>query len=153
GQRHPALRGRIAIHGAHPCGSRLLHPAQRAQARQRGLAMANVSTTADLGTAGRAIRTGSISRSRKNALYWSYFFLVVFVIFFLTPPLYMLITSLKSSAEIGTATNPRWVFNPTLENFWALISSEQFQVFFRNSVIVSVCVVSITMVIAVMAAF
>jgi multiple sugar transport system permease protein len=115
--------------------------------------MASVSTTADLGSARRAIRTGSISRSQKKALYWSYFFLVVFVVFFLTPPLYMLITSLKSSGEIGTAANPWWVYQPTLENFWALISSEQFQIFFRNSVVVSICVVSVTMVIAVLAAF
>jgi multiple sugar transport system permease protein len=115
--------------------------------------MASVSTTAELGSARRAMRSGSISRSRKKALYWSYFFLVVFVVFFLTPPLYMLITSLKSSGEIGTAANPWWVYQPTLENFWALISSEQFQIFFRNSVVVSICVVSVTMVIAIMAAF
>src|SRR5580658_1045980 len=115
--------------------------------------MASVTTTADVAAASRAPRYGSISRSRKKALYWSYFFLVVFVIFFLTPPLYMVITSLKSSAEIGAATNPWWVFHPTLENYWALLSSEQFLIFFRNSVMVSVCVVSLTMVIAVMAAF
>ncbi len=29
-----------------------------------------------------------MTRSRKRALYWSYFFLAVFVVFFLTPPLY-----------------------------------------------------------------
>jgi len=114
--------------------------------------MASV-TTAGVAAPARATRYGSISRGRKRTLYWSYFFLVVFVIFFLTPPLYMLITGLKSSGEIGTAANPWWVYNPTLENFWALISSAQFQIFFRNSVIVSVCVVLITMVIAVMAAF
>jgi multiple sugar transport system permease protein len=115
--------------------------------------MASVTTTAGLGGARRAARHGSVSRSRKKTLYWSYFFLVLFVVFFLTPPLYMLLTSLKSSAEIGQATNPWWVYHPTLENFWALLSSEQFLIFFRNSVVVSLCVVSITMVIAVLAAF
>ena len=29
---------------------------------------------------------------RRRALYWSYFFLVLFAIFFLTPPIYMMIT-------------------------------------------------------------
>jgi multiple sugar transport system permease protein len=112
------------------------------------------TATAEIGAGARpAARTGSISRSRKTALYWSYFFLVLFVIFFLTPPLYMLCTSLKSSAEIGQATNPWWVSHPTLENFVALLGSEQFLIFFKNSIVVSVCVVSLSMVIAVMAAF
>ena len=59
-------------------------------------------------------RYGSMSRDRRWALRWSYFFLVLFAIFFLTPPIYMFITSLKTSAEISAATNPWWVFNPTL---------------------------------------
>ena len=57
---------------------------------------------------------GSMSKDRRWALRWSYFFLVLFAIFFLMPPIYMLITSLKTSAEISAATNPWWVFNPTL---------------------------------------
>ena len=55
-----------------------------------------------------------MSRDRTWALRWSYFFLTLFAIFSLVPPLYMLITSLKSSAEISAATNPWWVFHPTL---------------------------------------
>ncbi len=62
----------------------------------------------------RKVKYGSMSRDRAWALRWSYFFLVLFAIFSLTPPLYMLITSLKSSAEISAATNPWWVFHPTL---------------------------------------
>ena len=46
---------------------------------------------------------GSISRDRRWALRWSYFFLVLFAIFFLMPPIYMFITSLKTSAEISAA--------------------------------------------------
>jgi multiple sugar transport system permease protein len=57
------------------------------------------------GASGR-VSYGSISRGRRRTLYWSYFFLILFVVFFLTPPLYMFITSLKSSAEISAATNP-----------------------------------------------
>jgi multiple sugar transport system permease protein len=77
----------------------------------------------------------------------------VFVIFFLTPPLYMFITSLKSSAEISAATNPWWVYHPTLSNYIDLLSSNQYLIFFRNSALVSVCVVSLTMFISVLAAF
>src|SRR5215470_13922780 len=98
-------------------------------------------------------RYGSMSRDRRWALRWSYFFLVLFAIFFLTPPLYMLITSLKSSAEISAATNPWWVYHPTLENYAGLLTSNQFLRFFWNSAWVSIFVVTITMLISVPAAF
>jgi multiple sugar transport system permease protein len=98
-------------------------------------------------------RRSSISRDRAWALRWSYFFLILFAIVFLTPPVYMLITSLKTSAEISAATNPWWVYAPTLDNYAALLSSAQFLTFFRNSAVVSVLVVSITMLISVPAAF
>jgi multiple sugar transport system permease protein len=96
---------------------------------------------------------GSMSRDRQWALRWSYFFLVLFVIFFLTPPLYMLITSLKTSQEISAITNPWWVFNPTLDNYKELLGSGTFLTFFRNSAVVSISVVIITMLIAVPSAF
>jgi len=94
-----------------------------------------------------------MSRDRRWALRWSYFFLVVFAIFFLTPPIYMLITSLKTSGEISAATNPWWVYDPTLANYRELLGSSQYLIFFRNSAIVSLFVVAITMLIAVPAAF
>jgi multiple sugar transport system permease protein len=98
-------------------------------------------------------RSGSLSRERHWALIWSYFFLVMFAIFFLLPPVYMFITSLKTSAEISAATNPWWVHQPTLENYAALLSSPQYLTYFRNSALVSVIVVTITMFISVPAAF
>jgi multiple sugar transport system permease protein len=64
----------------------------------------------------RNVKYGSMSRDRTWALRWSYFFLGLFAIFSLTPPLYMLITSFKSSGEISAATNPWWIFHPTLSN-------------------------------------
>jgi multiple sugar transport system permease protein len=51
---------------------------------------------ATIGQTGPA-RPGSIQRSRRWALIWSYVFLVLFAVFFLMPPIYMFITSLKSS--------------------------------------------------------
>jgi multiple sugar transport system permease protein len=65
----------------------------------------------------------------------------------------MLITSLKTSAEISAATNPWWVFNPTLANYVELLTSRQFLTFFRNSAVVSILVVIITMLISIPAAF
>ncbi|MBR0839846.1 carbohydrate ABC transporter permease [Bradyrhizobium liaoningense] len=101
----------------------------------------------------RKVKYGSMSRDRAWALRWSYFFLVLFAIFFLTPPIYMLITSLKSSAEISAATNPWWVFHPTLSNYAELLTSNQFLRFFWNSSIISIVVVIVTMLISIPAAF
>src|SRR5262249_57138753 len=95
----------------------------------------------------RKVKYGSMSRDRAWALRWSYFFLTLFAIFSLVPPIYMLITSLKSSAEISAATNPWWVFHPTLSNYIELLSSNQFLRFFWNSAMVAVIVVAITMLI------
>ena len=105
------------------------------------------------GGASSRVRYGSISRGRRKTLYWSYFFLILFVIFFLMPPLYMFVTSLKSSAEISAASNPWWVYHPTLSNYVALLTDPIYLIFFRNSAVVSICVVSLTMVISVLAAF
>src|SRR5471032_601582 len=101
----------------------------------------------------RAVKYGSMSRDRTWALRWSYFFLTIFAIFSLVPPLYMVITSLKSSAEISAATNPWWIFHPTLSNYIELLTRNQFLRFFLNSAMVSIFVVTITMLISVPAAF
>src|SRR5215217_8388680 len=111
------------------------------------------SVTIDKAAPSRNVKYGSMSRDRTWALRWSYFFLTLFAIFSLLPPVYMLITSLKSSAEISAATNPWWVFNPTLDNYIGLLTSNQFLRFFWNSALVSVFVVTITMLISVPAAF
>ena len=111
------------------------------------------TVTVDKAAPTRKVKYGSMSRDRTWALRWSYFFLAIFAIFSLTPPIYMLITSLKSSAEISAATNPWWVFHPTLENYVGLLTSNQFLRFFWNSAMVSIFVVTITMLISVPAAF
>src|SRR5213592_1511840 len=112
-------------------------------------------TTVTIDKAGptRTVKLRSMTRDRLWALRWSYFFLTLFAAFSLLPPLYMLITSLKSSAEISAATNPWWVFHPTLSNYIELLTSNQFLRFFWNSAWVSIIVVSITMLISVPAAF
>src|ERR1700749_581127 len=93
----------------------------------------------------RKVKHGSISRDRTWALRWSYFFLGLFAIFSLVPPIYMLITSLKSSAEISAATDPWWVYHPTLSNYIELLTSNQFLRFFWNSAWVAIIFVTTTM--------
>ncbi|HTQ78250.1 MAG TPA: carbohydrate ABC transporter permease [Burkholderiales bacterium] len=112
-----------------------------------------MSAAAGTLTTSAPARRGSLQRSRRWALLWSYVFLVLFAIFFLMPPVYMLIMGLKTSGEIAAMTNPWWVFHPTLENFKALLTSEQYLTFFRNSAVISLAVVAITLLIAIPAAF
>jgi multiple sugar transport system permease protein len=99
-------------------------------------------------------RKTSLHRQRLWALWGSYTALSVFVVMFLVPPFYTLITSLKSSAEISAQTGSPWlVHHPTLENFWYLITYPNFQTYYLNSVIVTVLVVVVSMVISILAAF
>jgi len=117
--------------------------------------MASASTAAATAahTAARA-RGKSLESQRRWALYGSYAALLVFVFFFLIPPIYTLITSLKTSKEISSLQGSPWlVQNPTFENFWELITASNYQTFFLNSVKITIVVVAITMVISVLAAF
>ena len=98
-------------------------------------------------------KSRSMKDDRRRALIWSYVFLCLFVVFFLTPPMYMLITSLKTNAEISTATSPWWIFSPTLDNYIELLTSATYLGFFRNSAMVSALVVVLTMLISIPAAF
>ena len=97
--------------------------------------------------------SGTVVGDRRWAVRWAYVFLVLFVAFALCPPFYMLLTALKTSSEVSAATNPWWVFHPTLANFAELLASAQFRTFFANSVIVALLTVVITMLISVPAAF
>jgi multiple sugar transport system permease protein len=129
----------------------------------------------------------SIARSRRWALITSYFFLILFAIFFLVPPYYQLATATKTSEQISNQNTNPWLpalsagqagLNPgganagkadlstkqksswmpaalsgVLANLSQLWNDTDFPIYFRNSAIVTVCVVIITMVIAVPAAF
>jgi multiple sugar transport system permease protein len=99
-------------------------------------------------------KAGSLRSERRWALIWAYISLIISAIILLTPPVYMLITSLKTSAEIADQKGNPWIVrNPTLDNYWELITNSLFQGFFINSVVVTVVVVALTMVISILAAF
>src|SRR5262249_20869822 len=151
GHRLPPGPRRPLFHGPDPPRPPRFHLPQHHPPRGADdMTAASIATDA---APARRRRSGSMSRDRRWALRWSYFFLTLFAVFFLLPPVYMLITSLKSSAEISAATNPWWVYRPTLSNYAELLGSAQFLTFFRNSALVSVIVVTITMAISVPAAF
>ena len=115
--------------------------------------MASVTSTAE--STGFANFSGSLRRNRRWALILAYFFLGVFVVFFLFPPYYMLVTSLKTNAEIAElATNP-WIVEQglTFAHYTALFTETAFLTYFKNTAVVTVCVVAITMVVSVLAAY
>jgi multiple sugar transport system permease protein len=99
-------------------------------------------------------RQRSLTQQRRWALWGSYGALSVFVFMFLVPPFYMVVTSLKSAKEIGAEKGNPWLpHSVTLQNYIDLFNMQDFRDFFVNSVMVTVCVVVISMVIAVFAAF
>jgi multiple sugar transport system permease protein len=93
--------------------------------------------------------------NRRWALYASYFFLFLFIIFFLFPPYYMLITSFKTNEEISSLAGNPWIINmaPTLDHYTDLLFNTSFPRFFLNTVIVTLCSVAISMAISVLAAY
>ncbi len=99
-------------------------------------------------------RRTSLARQRRWALWGSYIALFVFVLMFLVPPFYMLMTSLKGSAEISAQTGNPWiVHHPTLKNFIYLINYPPFRRYFANTLWVTAATVAVSMVISVLAAF
>ncbi|MGA9123996.1 MAG: carbohydrate ABC transporter permease, partial [Pseudolabrys sp.] len=113
------------------------------------------STTMAMPAATGVRRHASLKRDRRWALITSYVFLIIFAIFFLIPPYYMVVTALKSDAEVAhMATNPWIIANGiTLDQFKILFTQTDFLIFFKNTAIVTTCVVVITMVVSVLAAF
>jgi multiple sugar transport system permease protein len=99
-------------------------------------------------------RVGSLRSERRWALWTAYASLILAAIVLLTPPLYMVLTSLKTSAEIADLSGNPWIVrNPTLDNYAAILGRPMFRQFFYNSVIITVLVVAITMVVSTLAAF
>jgi multiple sugar transport system permease protein len=106
-------------------------------------------------SASGAFTRGASVRNRRWALYASYFFLLLFIVFFLFPPYYMLITSFKTNEEISSLAGNPWVINmaPTLEHYTNLLFNTSFPTYFKNTVIVTLSTVAISMTISVLAAY
>jgi multiple sugar transport system permease protein len=96
-----------------------------------------------------------MQKNRRWALILAYFFLVVFIIFFLFPPYYMLVTSFKTNAEISSIKGIPWIINqkPTLYHYKNLLTNTHFLTFFKNTVVVTIFTVAISMTISILAAY
>jgi multiple sugar transport system permease protein len=113
------------------------------------------ASTLDVAPPRRRSFGGSLKRNRRWALILSYVFLIVFVVFFLAPPYYMIVTSLKTNVEVAHLnTNPWFIADGvTLKHYVDLMTKTLFPIFFKNTVIVTLCSVAITMVVSILAAF
>ena len=114
--------------------------------------------SADTALAGMAPPPRRVARGlaaqRRWALWGSYAALAVFVLMFLIPPFHMLVTSLKTSAEISEQKVSPWLVGaPTLRNYYELLTDAHYLGFFVNSIKVTVCVVAVSMAISIFAAF
>jgi multiple sugar transport system permease protein len=103
----------------------------------------------------RVALRSSLRRNRRWALVTSYIFLILFAIFFLIPPYYQLVTATKNTEQISNQTTDPWLpaLQPTLDNLSNLWFQTDFPIYLKNTAIVTVCVVILTMIIAVPAAF
>ena len=79
----------------------------------------------------------SINNNRKWALFAAYGCLILFVIFFLFPPYYMLVTSLKTNKEIAELSSNPWLIKQglTFEHYKYLFTETPFLTFFKNTII------------------
>src|SRR5260370_20632320 len=129
-RRHPLGRVGVALHVPDPRHLRHLHPARSASARKGDLLMTAVAADAP-----RRVARGSLKRSRRWALVTSYFFLILFAIFFLVPPFYTLVTATKNSEQISNqTTNPSLpALPPTMDNIHTLHYKTAFLIYVKNT--------------------
>ncbi len=69
------------------------------------------------------------------------------------PFFWMIISSLKTAAEVNTTPPTFWPQVPVFENYSFAFSKAPFGIYFRNTVIVTICCVGITMFTTILAAF
>ena len=95
-------------------------------------------------------------RSRRMAaLLLCYLIIGLFVVFFLFPPYWMALTSFKTNQEIESLEGIPFLIQKgaTLKHYQDLFTKTDFLIYFKNSVLVTVPVVVISMVISVLAAY
>ena len=88
-------------------------------------------------TAGKPVRGGK--RARSNS-WWIYILLTLGLLVMVVPFVWMVLSSLKGTAELAQLPPTWWPLAPTLENYTRLFTQLNFPVYFLNSVILAVSV-------------
>lgn len=114
-----------------------------------------ITSTAESAAGGAKSKSTSMVRERRWALVLAYICLFVFVIFFLFPPFFMIITSFKTDAEISDVTAVPFLIQDgiTLDHYKKLFFETKFLIFFKNTVMITVSVVALSISISVLAAY
>lgn len=102
-----------------------------------------------IGNIGKSVR---FRTKGQISLACAYTFTGLMILFSLFPIYWVLMTSLKSKRD-SLANPPLWIFDPTAVNFIKLWSHETFKYTFLNSVIVTVVGVTLSLAIAIPAAY
>ncbi len=82
-----------------------------------------------------------------------YAVLIIGALIMVLPFFWMLISSLKTAAEVNTTPPTFWPEKPVFENYVYAFSKAPFLTYFRNSLVVTVCCVVCTMFTTILAAF
>jgi multiple sugar transport system permease protein len=103
----------------------------------------------------KALSSSNVKTNRRWALIMAYVCLTLFIIFFLFPPFYMIITSLKTNEEISSMKGFPFIIQQgvTLSHYVKLLTETPFLTFFKNTAIVTFFSVTVSMVISVLAAY
>lgn len=83
-------------------------------------------------------------KHKKSMRLLSYIVVIVFLLIYLFPVYWQIITSIKTRVDCF-AMPPRWIFKPTLDNYRDLFNSYQMAAFLRNSIIVALLSTAISM--------
>ncbi|MFQ5822802.1 MAG: carbohydrate ABC transporter permease [bacterium] len=104
----------------------------------------------------------SSKQKSHRSRFWIQFGLICYAIFALFPLIWVGLMSLKSYVDIISPT-PKFIFSPSLENYKAILfgvqsaqyetSRTNFLLYFKNSCIVTICAVSLSLLVGVPAAY
>ena len=97
----------------------------------------------------------SLAKRKKMKVTLSYCALVPFLIFFLFPLYWMLITSFKNDTEISSLAGIPLIIQskPTLAHYKMILFETQFVTWFKNSFLIAGVVTVVTMVVSILAAY
>jgi multiple sugar transport system permease protein len=103
----------------------------------------------------KALEFSDVKIKRRWALVGAYAALTMFIIFFLFPPFYMILTSLKTNAEISNMKGFPFIIQQgiTFKHYIDLLTETPFLTFFKNTAIVTFFSVLVSMAISILAAY
>lgn len=102
------------------------------------------ATSQPISTPAEMVKEPRQAHAAKSS-WWIYVLLTLGLILMIIPFIWMLLSSLKNTAELALIP-PTWIPQaPTLSNFYRLFNNFNFPLYFLNSVILGVCITGLNM--------